>query len=93
MSDMELKLPILFRPKEHIDDMDFPYERCDIRPMTFYTIDNVDEEIENGKAYARFSSGGDLFVCNFDRETLVQQIREAKVQYVRNMNYQLNRNV
>ena len=93
MSDMELKLPVLFRPKGHEDDLEYPYSKCAIKPMIFFNIDNVDEEVEEDKSYARFSSGGDTFVCNLSLEGLMQRIRIAKVEYLELMNNLLNKNV
>ena len=79
---MELELEIYFHTDETADILEetgeFPLHKCDVRLMTFYSIDCVAPFVENEVEYAKVFSGSNSFISVLTYEEVKQKISEAK---------------
>lgn len=77
---MELTLPIFVRPKGKEEDYDLPLSECNIKPVVFFTIENVEAIEMEGRKVTEFDSGATNFRCSLPIDIFLTKVREAKKQ-------------
>lgn len=79
----EIQLPIFFKTeKVEINEeigINYSLDECEIRLMTFYSVNAVSEHFDNEKEYSMIYSNSDTFVCNMKKHEVINLIRKQQI--------------